>query len=279
MIKKILTIGVASLLFFQCAKAQDLFNYNNSLRYAKHLYAKGDFKDAIPELNRCIFLSVEQARKDVLEMLLISHRKTGQFTEILQASKNSYPLGNFPDLVLTELHYSFILSNELEFGSHFLVQNQFSSQVGQVKFSVAYDVFQNQYRSALERLSVYVPVTDEGKVFRQQATILLNDADGLKYKSPLVAGLLSAVIPGSGKFYAKRKKDAIFSFVLTMAAAYQSYRAFNKNGVGSVIGWVYGGLAGGFYVGNIYGSVQAAKQTNKFTNERYHDQMRTIIGI
>ena len=264
---------------FQFAISQDLFNYDNSFRYAKHLYAKGDYDDAITELNRCIFLSPANGKVDVLEMLLTSYRKTGQYAEMLEASKKLYPEGSYPDQIKTEMHYSFILSNELHFGSHFLTNNEFSSPLQQVKFDVAYDVFNNQYQQALDRLGLFGPTTDEGKLFNQKATVMLTEASNIKYKSPFAAGMFSAIIPGAGKFYANRKKDAIFSFVLTVAAAYQSYRAFNKNGIGSVVGWVYGGLAGGFYIGNIYGSVQAAKKTNQFVNDKYHDQIRTVIGL
>lgn len=264
---------------FQFAISQDLFNYNNSFRYAKHLYAKGDYDDAITELNRCIFLSAEKGKKNVLEMLLISYRKTGQYAEILEASRKLYPEGNYPDQIKTEMHYSFILSNELHFGSHFLTNNEFTSPLQQVRFDVAYQVFNNRYQEALDRLKLFGPATDEGRLFTQKATVMLNEATNTRYKSPFVAGMFSAIIPGAGKFYANRKKDAIFSFVLTVAAAYQSYRAFNKNGIGSVVGWVYGGLAGGFYIGNIYGSVQAAKKTNQFVNDKYHDQIRTVIGL
>ena len=274
---------VVLILYFlgiiQFAKSQDLFNYDNSFRYAKHLYAKGDYDDAITELNRCIFLSAENGKKEVLEMLLTSYRKTGKYAEILKASKKLYPEGNYPDQIKTEMHYSFILSNELHFGGHFLSNNKFSSSLLQVKFDVAYNVFENQYQEALNRLNQFNPTTDEGRLFNQKVSVMLNEASNIKYKSPFVAGVFSSIIPGSGKFYANRKKDAIFSFVLTVAAAYQSYRAFNKNGIGSVIGWVYGGLAGGFYIGNIYGSVQAAKKTNQFVNDKYHDQIRTVIGL
>ena len=261
------------------ANSQDLFNYENSFRYAKHLYAKGDYNDAITELNRCIFLSSEKGKIDVLGMLLTSYRKTGQYAEMLEASKSLYPEGNYPDAVKTEMHYSFILSNELHFGSHFLSNNHFSSPLQQVKFDVAYNVFENRYQEALNRLNQFNPANDEGKLFNQQVTVMLNEANSIRYKSPFIAGMFSAIIPGAGKFYANRKKDAIFSFVLTVAAAYQSYRAFNKNGIGSVVGWVYGGLASGFYIGNIYGSVQAAKKTNQFVNDKYHDQIRTVIGL
>ncbi|MGB3467162.1 MAG: hypothetical protein WBA74_17910 [Cyclobacteriaceae bacterium] len=263
----------------QISFAQDLFNFGNSLRYAKYLYANGDYKEAIPELNRCIFLAADKSKNEVLDLLLVSYRRTNQYHEMLHASESLYPSGDFPDPVLKELHYSFILSNKLALGDQLLQTRPFEERYNQIRFEVAYDVFSNQYDNGLKKISSFTPQTPEGTQFNTRATIMLREAAALKYKSPAKAGLLSMIIPGAGKFYANRKKDAVFSFILTVVAAYQSYRAFNKNGIDSVFGWVYGGLAGGFYVGNIYGSVQAAKRTNELANERYHDQMRTIIGL
>lgn len=279
MIKKFLITGILVFSVIPNILAQDLFDYGNSLRFAKYLYASEEYSEAIPELNRCIFLAPEKAKNEVLGLLLISYRKTGQYESMISASRSLYPRLNFPDPVLTEMHYSFILSRNYSAGHHFLHERPFGEALGQIKFDIAYDVFGNRYSEGLSKINLFTPVTPEGEKFSNQATVLLQNASQLRYKSPLKAGLLSVVVPGAGKFYANRKKDAIFSFILTVVAGYQSYRAFNKNGIDSVFGWVYGGLAAGFYVGNVYGSVQAAKKSNEFANERYHEQMLDIIGL
>ncbi len=89
------------------------------------------------------------------------------------------------------------------------------------------------------------------------------------YLSPFLAGTMSAIIPGSGKFYAKRWKDGISSLLFVGLTAFQSYRGFQKNGVESAYGWIMGGLSFSFYLGNVYGSVKAAKDYNQNLNESY----------
>lgn len=93
------------------------------------------------------------------------------------------------------------------------------------------------------------------------------------YLSPFLAGTMSAIIPGSGKFYARRWKDGISSLLFVGLTAFQSYRGFEKNGVESVYGWIMGGLSFSFYLGNVYGSVKAAKDYNQNLNEKYKENI------
>jgi TM2 domain-containing membrane protein YozV len=80
----------------------------------------------------------------------------------------------------------------------------------------------------------------------------------LPEKSPLIAGVMSAVIPGSGHIYAGHTGDGITAFFLnglfiagTITAIHQENYA-----VAGVVGVI--GLP--FYIGNIYGAANAAKK-------------------
>jgi hypothetical protein len=92
---------------------------------------------------------------------------------------------------------------------------------------------------------------------------LVAQGEIIKLKSPFLAASMSAIVPGSGKFYTRDWKDGLIGLLTVGASAYQSVRGFQRRGVSSGYGWVFGGLATGFYFGNIYGSVQSAKRYNK----------------
>lgn len=94
-----------------------------------------------------------------------------------------------------------------------------------------------------------------------------------KYLSPFLAATLSTLVPGAGKFYAKRWKDGLTSLLFVGLTAFQSYRGFSARGAESVYGWVMGTFSAGFYIGNIYGSQKAAKDYNKHLNEHYRDHL------
>lgn len=94
-----------------------------------------------------------------------------------------------------------------------------------------------------------------------------------EYLSPFLAAGMSAIIPGSGKVYAKRWRDGLSSLLFVGITAFQSYRGFSQGGSDSVYGWIMGGLSFSFYLGNIYGSVKATKDYNHNLNDRYKEEI------
>lgn len=80
------------------------------------------------------------------------------------------------------------------------------------------------------------------------------------YKSELLAGILSTLIPGSGKIYTEDFTDGITAFILTGIFSYLAYDNFKNNH--DFRGYIFSGIAAGFYFGNIYGSVASAQIFN-----------------
>jgi len=75
-----------------------------------------------------------------------------------------------------------------------------------------------------------------------------------KSKSPLLAGLFSAVIPGSGKFYAGRKGEAISAFLSTAGTGLVTWENYRKNGLNDYRTIAFGAIFALSYLANIYGS-------------------------
>jgi hypothetical protein len=80
-----------------------------------------------------------------------------------------------------------------------------------------------------------------------------------KKKSPIIAGVLSAIVPGLGKFYAGKKKEAIGGFFPIIATALLTLEAYNNRGIKDVRFWIFGSSFLTFYIGNIWGSTFAVK--------------------
>lgn len=95
----------------------------------------------------------------------------------------------------------------------------------------------------------------------------------IKYRSPVLGGIMSAVIPGSGKAYAGRLLDGMQAFSVVLAPAYNAYYHFNKTGPTSVRAWIWTAVASWFYLSDIYGSVKAVIEYNEMEKmkviERY----------
>lgn len=94
-----------------------------------------------------------------------------------------------------------------------------------------------------------------------------------KKKSAFIAGALSTVLPGAGKWYAGKKKQAIGSFLPILSSAILTIEAYNKGGIKDARTWIYGTLFSTFYIGNIWGSVVAVKINKKEYRQLYENKI------
>jgi hypothetical protein len=85
----------------------------------------------------------------------------------------------------------------------------------------------------------------------------------LSKKSPGLAALFSAVLPGSGKWYTHQRGDGFYALLMISLTGYLSYEGFQTHGIGSFKGWLFGGLSGIFYGGTLYGSYWSAIRFNE----------------
>lgn len=79
-------------------------------------------------------------------------------------------------------------------------------------------------------------------------------------KNQALSSILSAIIPGAGKFYVGEFTDGLFALISTGLLTYLAYNNFNAGH--NFRGWLFAGIAAGFYGGNIYGSYAAAQIHN-----------------
>jgi TM2 domain-containing membrane protein YozV len=94
-----------------------------------------------------------------------------------------------------------------------------------------------------------------------------------KKKSPLVAGLLSGIIPGSGKFYSGKKGEAITTFISTVGLGLVTAESIRKQGVNSFSTIAFGTAFAFSYVANIYGAVI----TVNIIETEYNDNVKNSI--
>jgi TolA-binding protein len=93
------------------------------------------------------------------------------------------------------------------------------------------------------------------------------DAEHLPRKSPALAGLMSAVIPGTGHFYTGRFRDGAIALLLNgafLAAGLEAVSAGNQAAAGLLFFF-----ESAWYSGAIYGAVNAAQKYNRDIEERW----------
>jgi len=115
--------------------------------------------------------------------------------------------------------------------------------------------------------------------FESDDKLLLGNYYDLKinppYKSETVAGILSAIIPGSGKIYTEDYGDGITAFLLTGLFTYLAYTNFENDH--QTRGWIFTALGAGFYAGNVYGTVASAQIFNAKVNFNFENGLKLFL--
>jgi hypothetical protein len=88
-----------------------------------------------------------------------------------------------------------------------------------------------------------------------------------KYKSPLIAGLLSGIVPGSGKLYAGNKGAAIAAFISSATLGFVTWENYRKDGLKDFETLAYGMALAVVYISNIYGAVFSVRILKNDYNE------------
>lgn len=111
-------------------------------------------------------------------------------------------------------------------------------------------------------------------------TELKKDVIKLKKKSPAVAGLLSAVVPGLGKFYVGKKGAGLAAFAANGALAAMAFESYYRTKSFKSPQFItFGTLFTFFYVGNIFGSVFSVKQQIRSVNGKINNEILASIHV
>lgn len=249
--------------------SQDFYNHGNSLKFGEYLYHSNQYDLAVREFERCVFLKPDD-RESFLYLFKI-YRKTNAFDKAVASYRQYSGKVSFDEM-------------DPDFGSEYfklLVQNDKYEDAGLFLKTNSYFNKNNDFRLSTILLT---KKWQEAGAFKNEQNDQVNSSLAeitsrglaLKRKSPALAGILSVIIPGSGKAYAGKWKDGLVSFLMTSSTAFMAVRGFNKNAK-SFYPWAMGTLSVVYYSGNIYGSTQAAYKYNKDKEDELVSKTRDFI--
>ncbi len=134
-------------------------------------------------------------------------------------------------------------------------------------------IFNQDWYNADKYLNKFLGKYPDSKL-KNEASLLKNDINkGVHFSSlsPTLAGVMSAVIPGSGQFYCKRGGDGVIALVLVSLLTYGTYYYYNNGPDGMFYGLAVLDIA--FYLGNIYTAIASALKYNR----NFNYQLKTEI--
>ncbi|MCF7911337.1 MAG: hypothetical protein K9M99_02325 [Candidatus Cloacimonetes bacterium] len=275
-IRVLLVISIFCFINNLCSES-GYYTPQNIHSFAEHLFQEGDYLRAAGEYERYLYLK-ENTDAAILYKIALCYELSHQpdkavryFNKIIQESQQ-------PELI-TASHYQiahvFYFTHKYQQSNQYLLNHsqQFSSPKNRQKAELLQGVnllYQKDWKNAG---NIFSSLASPERPKIQQLNTLSLSGSQLKYKKPAIAGCLSAIIPGTGKFYSGRISDGLYSFITITLSAWQAYEGFSDDGEQSLKGWIYGGLGTVFYLGNIYGSVVSVKLYNNKLDEKILDQV------
>lgn len=255
---------ITILILVSCdyLNAQNLFDKEYSLRFTNYLFDKELYHIAIPELERVNF---QFEGEDSLQFLLLkSYRKAGELEKGIERASQIFSEFTKPKTLAAQEYFKLLaLQGELNSANQLLNGNRFIDKSVKDKYSIHLLLLNKNWQSASEAyeniankndVACYKPLIEEGK--------------SIRYKNSLMAGSLSAIIPGSGKVYTGFWQDGLLSFISIGIMSWQSYTGFEKDGSSSAYGWTFAGISGILYLANVYGSAKSAKYINHYNEQK-----------
>ena len=253
--------------------------------FANYLFDRGHFYQAVTEYERFIYFNpnhpyVPKARLKIAFCYKLGE-KYDKAIELFRDLVDEYHNQEVGKEAAYQVGECYRASGDYELAliefENFIEDNPNHHLFEKAKWEMAWTyIYLEDYSSAKKQLLLI----KEDSIYQkpsQELISALKQLPHLPHKSPLVAGLLAAVIPGAGHFYMGKKKQAIFSFITNSLLFFGAYEAFAKE--------IYaaGGLLSFFslnyYSGNIFGALNSAHKFNRAVREEYLERFRKKYNL
>lgn len=238
--------------------------------FARVLFEKERWDQAITEFQRFCFLCPKHPLVPKARLAVgVCYEKLGRLGEAVtefQTLARDEPTGAAGKEALFRIGEAFYRAAQYERArialERFLEKNDEASWKWDAMYRIAWSSLKlHAFAVAREQFSA---LACRENPYRQPAEDVVSMIDQIKelpYRSPVLAGVLSALLPGSGHVYAGAYKDGFLAFLVNGALIVASYEAFDKEVYGA--GGLTAFLSLTFYAGNIYGAVNSAHHANQ----------------
>ena len=277
-------LGCALPFIFLCALSFPAAAVESS--FADSLFQEGDYLNAAHEYKRLLFLHPDAPRIDFIAFrIAASYQNAGKLENAIGAYQlliDTYPKSILVERAKNNIAQCHVLLGDSEQGlaslKRFLSEHKGSSLAPRVQFTIGMlHVDKGEWTQASRAWSdVYstYPESSFAKMSDRLARTIKN-ADTLPHRSPTVAGVLSALIPGSGQVYSGRTVDGLYTFVgmVVLGSASLYYADQERYEVAVPVGV----LSMFFYGNGIYQSIQSARVFNVRYEERFRNRLQQEI--
>ncbi len=265
-----------ALLPFSGLRAQQ-FEFSKELRFAQYLQDKDALPEAIRVLEQLDTTALSPAQKDSLFYMLGWAAYSAR-----QLDKSSWSLlkvsSGFPQYDKSRFFAAYCQAFQGRTDSAFDGLRQLSipdSTMGELRNLqlAGIALLKRDYKAFLPQQQQFTYSSYIFEKEERRMQLYYDRLKGFKHKSPVLAGIYSALIPGLGKFYAGKKKQGIAAFLPVISLAALTYEAWRKDGVKSARFIGFGSIFTIFYIGDIWGSTLSVKIRRNEFNKEYDNKI------
>jgi tetratricopeptide (TPR) repeat protein len=247
--------------------------------FANYLFKEGEYYRAITEFHRLSYSCTDSTKKVELyrniglcyfhgadyrgyisfikENRLYFESNPDVLAEMdLHLGKSYYHLNNYPKAI-NSLEW-------LDIGTN----NPFFDET-QLFLGIVYSRTFN-FQGAIKKLQMIEPDSPY-RTTAENLSRSLKNSSPLPNKSPVLAGFLSAIIPGAGYMYSDRLGTGITASIVIGLLIWTISDAMKREQYGLATTAGFFGI--GWYIGNIKGSVEAAKMYNTRTRHEFINKL------
>lgn len=253
---------------------------NDVLGFADHLYARQDYYRAITEYERFLFLNPSNpAVPDVEFQIGLSYlngEKPETAAPIFSAMADRYAgqAIEFRALRMAAESYARMKKYGEARGALEELQRRCPAGPGRDELDLRiawYLLCDGEPELARARLASATGAPAARLVAETRAY------EALPRKSPLLAGALSAAVPGAGQLYTGRPRDGLLAFVVNGCLIWAAVEAFDREQ--TFAGGLLVLLDASWYAGNVYNAVNNAHKVNRRREQDFLDSAGINCGL
>lgn len=239
--------------------------------FADYLFGEGEFDRAILEYHRVVYSAAD--RKDVADSarfkMALCYKALGKSDRATAILEDLIDHGSAEIRKLSLFEQGLLLFEERR---HALAAENFRTfshdyagdlLARDAHYLLSASLAMKGDRPASEEALTHLLSDDIFAVPGRSLQMVLNNLQlqGGSDKSPVLAGWLSAVVPGTGQCYAGRSADGVAALAVNGAMGGLITASFLNDE--NVLGGILAFIESWFYFGNIYGAKQAARLHNE----------------
>ncbi len=257
--------------------------FGHDPRFAASLFREHDYFRAIGEYKALAFYASDADRPNFTFAIAEGYRRSDRPRSSLPVAARllGHPEGAVRDRASLFLAANFFALRSRALADPYLAAARRADPFVTASYEFLGALDAGKLDAAQEHLktaAVHAPAGRKAQVAGWAATVA--QVDGTASRSPVLAGIFSAILPGSGQFYTGHPVDGAQALLFVGAfatATFASYRYEHDRQGPYPLTITTATIAGIFYAANVYGAVRSAGFYNKNAREARLVPLRQAI--